>query len=369
MLAIHTYFVLIIATLATGLLVLYKKRFQYWKEINVPSAQAKIPFGALKNPIFEKESFGDLYERIYKEYKAKGCKHVGLFTYLKPVYVPIDLAIVKNILLYNFNHFVDRGFYYNEKEDPLSAHLFSLGGSKWRNLRAKVTPTFTTGKLKSMFPLITEHALQLNDAINQASLRGKAIDAKVMIENYNADIIGSVAFGLDCNSFKNSNSEYRKNATRSLRFTKFESIKFAMFFHNHDFGRFLKYCMTPKEVSEFFLKTISETVRYRETTNYRRSDYMQLLIDLKNNPDPAVSLSLDELAAEAYVFFVGGVETSSTTFTYLMYEVAMDEGIQEKLRVEVNSVLKEYDGQITYESLSKMNYMQQVIDGKIKVFM
>lgn len=39
---------------------------------------------------------------------------------------------------------------------------------------------------------------------------------------------------------------------------------------------------TPKEVSQFFLKAIKDTMDYREKNGIKRNDFLQLVLELKN---------------------------------------------------------------------------------------
>lgn len=69
-----------------------------------------------------------------------------------------------------------------------------------------------------------------------------------------------------------------------------------------------------------------------------------------------------EAAAQAFVFFIAGFETSSTTASHCLYELAVHQEIQEKVREEIKSVLEEY-GQLNYESLNRMTYLHQCVSG------
>lgn len=77
-----------------------------------------------------------------------------------------------------------------------------------------------------------------------------------------------------------------------------------------------------------------------------------------------MALTMNEIAAQAFVFFIAGFETSSSTLSFLMYEMSLHQDIQNKLRKEIRTVLKKYNGQITYEAINEMTYMDKVIDGK-----
>jgi len=121
-------------------------------------------------------------------------------------------------------------------------------------------------------------------------------------------------------------------------------------------------------------------VEYREKNNIVRNDFMQLLIDLKNNikngdngdhgssQHDGKGLTMEEIAAQAFVFFIAGYETSSTTMTYCLFELALNQDVQDKVRQEVNAVLEKYDGKLTYDAIMEMKYMRQVIDETLRKY-
>jgi cytochrome P450 family 6 len=68
------------------------------------------------------------------------------------------------------------------------------------------------------------------------------------------------------------------------------------------------------------------------------------------------------------LYFYLGFETSSSTASFVLYLLSIHEDIQEKLRNEIKNVLTKHNGEISYEAMQEMKYLQMVIDGNSKTF-
>jgi cytochrome P450 family 6 len=75
---------------------------------------------------------------------------------------------------------------------------------------------------------------------------------------------------------------------------------------------------------------------------------------------------VNSLAAQAFVFYLGGFETSSTTITFCLYELSLHQNIQDRLREEIDVVLLKHDGKLTYEGIQEMEYLDKVVSGKTR---
>lgn len=68
------------------------------------------------------------------------------------------------------------------------------------------------------------------------------------------------------------------------------------------------------------------------------------------------------MAAQAFVFFVAGFETSSSNMSYALFELAKNQDVQQKLRMEINDSIGKH-GKLTYEAMMEMPYLDQTITG------
>ncbi|XP_063915591.1 probable cytochrome P450 6a14 [Zophobas morio] len=374
--------VAILVTIIVGIIAYCKWKLSYWDKMGLPTLTPTLPFGNTKDLLLGRKTFGEQFRDLYRTLKQKGYrKHAGVYLGIKPFYVTIDPELIKHIMQKDFQHFVNHGFYINEENDPLTGHLFNLEDAKWRTMRVKLTPTFTSGKIKMMFQTLADCSVGLKDIMDESASNHAPVDIKEILGRFTTDIIGSVAFGLECNSLKDPDAEFRKYGRRVFEVTNMERIKaLIQFAVPHRILDAIKFKTTKPDVEKFFMKVVLDTVNYREKNNLYRKDFMHLLLQLKNRgavtEDEKIkddngkttekALTMNELTAQAFVFFLAGFETSSTTMTFALYELATSPDVQEKLREEINTVLDKHNNKLTYDGLMEMTYMDKVLNETLR---
>lgn len=359
---------LIVTSLVLAIGYLYfsfRRRFQLFKNIGVPYIEPTFPLGNTQDSVFKQKHFAYISQDFYRKLKAGGHDYGGVFLFKAAALLVVDPEFAKTIMVRDFAHFVDRGVFYNKRDDPLSANLFFLEGDEWRRLRNVISPTFTSGKMKQMFHTI----LDIGDGLVQlmhelvSTADGEAaesIDVREYLARFTTDVIGSCGFGVECDSIRNSQSEFREMGKKMFNVTQVQSLKLflAMLLPNE--ARALGVQFNSNEVIEFVTQMVKKTIQYRRDNNIKRNDFMQLMIEL--HKDGSDGLTLDEISAQSFLFFFAGFETTSTTMTYALFELANNQELQDRLRAEI---LAERNGndQLTYEQILKMEYLDMVFCG------
>jgi cytochrome P450 family 6 len=71
----------------------------------------------------------------------------------------------------------------------------------------------------------------------------------------------------------------------------------------------------------------------------------------------------DDFVGQAFQFLAAGFETSGSTMAFALYELALHPEIQNRLRAEIMQVMNKHNGQVTYDSIQEMAYLDIVVSG------
>lgn len=341
---------------------LIRRTYSYWKKLGVVQFPVTFPYGNLKG-VFKDQTFSEFIAECYQEAKKFGASFCGLYLYTHPVLMVIDLDLVKTILVKDFNVFPTRGHYYNEKDDPLSAHMINLDYEPWRQLRLKLSPTFTSNKLKIVFEIIAGEVDRLMEVDREVAETGQ-LEVKTKMNRFTIDLIGATAFGINCNSLKNKDSQFYEmgNKVASSPTSRFRRILKSSFKSLTQKFRLLSH---PKDITDFYMRITRETVEYRESNpQENRQDFMSLLVQLKQ----AGALSIEQISAQCFIFFLAGYETSSNTLSFCLFELSINEEIQEKARQSVQEVYSKHKNSLTFESVNELIYLEQCVSETLRKY-
>lgn len=294
-----------------------RRRFSFFDENGFLHEKPIFPFGNFKGVGTE---FHVVYKvkELYNKFKGKA-PAFGVYIATSPTYVITDLETVKNVLVRDFDNFHNRGLYFNKKDDPISSNLFTIEDGEWRKMRAKLTPTFTSGKMKMMFETVLSIANTMNEQLEKDSESG-VVEMKETLSKFTTDVIGNVAFGLEMNSIQNPDAMFRKMGKKIFQVDANMQIKAFMLSSFKSLGRKLRMKFFPSDVTDFFINSVRETVDYRLNNNVQRNDVMDLLIKLLDDgKGEEGKITFHELAAQCFVFFFAGeLLHNSYQFLYLI---------------------------------------------------
>lgn len=213
--------------------------------------------------------------------------------------------------------------YSNEKIDPLTGNLLFLNGEKWRNLRTRLSPAFTTGKLKAMFSTLVDCGDSLQKYVATFADAQQTIEVRDVFARYATNVIASVAFGIKIDCIVDRESEFRKYGKKIFEMTISNSLRAAISFLSPRLMTLLHIRATNKSVQDFMTSIVKENLEFRERNNIIRKDFFQLLVQLRNtgtiaqndddwnaqiepNKGNGKCLSLDEMTAQSFIFFAAG---------------------------------------------------------------
>ncbi|PZC70874.1 hypothetical protein B5X24_HaOG200062 [Helicoverpa armigera] len=407
----------------------------YWTSRGVFSPPAWPVVGHILSVVMFKEQGGMCFKRIYDTYKDK--RFLGCHQFYQRTLVVRDPELIRRVCVNDFQHFTDRGFFFNKDVDPLAGSVLFLRGNEWKRLRAKISPIFSPNKLRGMFPLIEntaeEFVTRVKDLLSQSNkvttkngtvkpvdqpngvgnessvvdseklvgatqsdkvatkngtikpaeqsnglgIVSSVVDSEKLVGGYTADAIVPCAFGLKSNVMYNEDDPFAVALHAFYEMSLFNIFEKTMRQFWPAFVLFFRMRIIPKKTHDFFYNIVTSVLRAREEgVQEKRGDFIDMVMALRNDEtnnnckkdQEDVEITDMVISANAFIIFLGGFETTSSTLAFLFLELAANQEVQEKLRSEIREVLARHDGRISYELLQELGYMEMVIQETLRLY-
>ncbi|GBP59927.1 Cytochrome P450 6B2 [Eumeta japonica] len=358
------------------------KDYDYWEKRGVPHEKPLPFFGNAFRVFTQKVSPSQGGVEIYRKYPNE--RFFGSFFGTMKVLTILDPELIKTILVTDFVYFHKRGLNPHETViEPMLKNLFFADGDLWRLLRQRMTPAFTTGKLKAMFPLIVERAVKVQDFADNAAKSGTAVDVRDLMARYTTDFIGACGFGINIDSLEDDESNFRKLGKRIFNFTYRDA--FVLMLKEVFPNTFKNLNFLVSEIETTTMHLVQTVMKQRNYKPSSRNDVIDLLLALKEKgnlvgdsidkfkPDGTpiqTEIELDDalMAAQVFVFFAAGFETSSSATSYTLHQLAFHPLEQKKVQDEIDEVLSIYNNKLCYDAIKEMKYLEMAFLESMRLF-
>uniref|UniRef100_A0A3B3CHX4 Cytochrome P450 3A n=1 Tax=Oryzias melastigma TaxID=30732 RepID=A0A3B3CHX4_ORYME len=246
----------------------------------------------------------------------------------QPVLCVTDPATIKAVLVKEcYSLFTNRRNF--RLNGPLYDAVSIAEDDQWRRIRSVLSPSFTSGRLKEMFDIMKHHSANLVSSMKKKADKDEPLELKEYFGPYSMDVVTSTAFSVDIDSLNNPSDPFVTNIKKMLKFDFLNPLLLAV-------G---KYIASKVKIKSFKLEKIYY-LQYHNYMHESRIDFLQLMIDSqKNNQNGQLDkgLSDHEILSQSMIFIFAGYETTSSSLTFLAYNLATNPEVMKKLQKEIDA--------------------------------
>ncbi|CAB0032964.1 unnamed protein product [Trichogramma brassicae] len=345
---------------AFGLVYYYfKKSLTYFDKWGIPYRPGWPFLGNMAEMLVGKRMFAQVYEDIYKEFPD--AKYVGLFEFFKTSILVRDPELIKTLSIKNFESFGNRVPFIQASVDPVfGRNLFNLQGEHWKSRRTVLTPTFSSLKLKTMFTLLTDCVEKFMQGVSKRPAESNiGVDIKDLFSKFSNDTMASCFFGFVVDTMKEPDNEFYNRAKHACNLDGYRTLPKLM--------HFLRIKIIDKETEDFCHNIIKSVITERLDKNIRRQDAIQIMLDALGDEAKKETMDYDHITANTFSFVFAGFDTNSAQLGILAHNLALNPDVQKKLQDEIDQVLKEHNGKITYDIIQAMPYLDATLQESLRI--
>ncbi|BES94660.1 cytochrome P450 [Nesidiocoris tenuis] len=304
----------------------------------------------------------------------------GIHVFSKPGLLIRDPELINNICVRDFDHFTSNSLGSNQEYDSMGGNLLFLHGSQWKEVRSKLSPFFTPAKVKHMLSNVEKSISKATKVLDESSRTGDPCDLGVLLGQITNDVITQSLFGIESDVFEEKS--FFKNLA-ALFFSTKATMMFSLRNVSQTLFKYLRLQSFDLDSFLFLKKIMKEIVEQRREKNMKGADFVQGIIEIMENhklegnqeelkyyPDGTrvPKFTFDEMFLQAFIIFMGGVESSATTMTWLFYELVQNQESQDRCRDEILAVVKKNKRSVTLDDINDVPYNLAAINEAVRMY-
>ncbi|KAJ3645263.1 hypothetical protein Zmor_022932 [Zophobas morio] len=382
----------IILGIILGALIYYSliKPTSFWEERGVTHEPSWPIIGNMAPFVLRKQHFSGVTTALYNKFPNH--RYIGYHQFTTPALLIRDLELIKQIGVKDFDNFHDHMSFATNDIDPLlSKSLINLLGDQWKQMRATLSPAFTSSKMRTMFHLMAECAENFTHHFKNKEQVD--VEMKDLFSRFANDVIATIAFGIQVNSVEDPKHEFYVMGNKITQFDAKQVLKIFLFQTVPKLAKMLNITMLRQDVASFFRSLIMNNIDKRVKEKIVRPDLIQLLLEAQKGKlkhehtvddvkegfatveeshigrnTKQMVLTDEHIVAQALLFFFAGFETVSNASSLMAHELAVNPDVQKKLQEEIDDVRQQYGEKVPYEALLSMKYLDQVVSETLRLW-
>ncbi|KAK7168062.1 hypothetical protein R3I94_002190 [Phoxinus phoxinus] len=300
----------------------------------------------------------------------------GIYDGRLPILMVTDLEIIKTVMVKEcYSIFTNRRIRKTDLAGPFGDGIIMVRDEQWKRIRSSLSPYFTSGRLKEMFPIAVTHAERFIKNMQKRD-HEQPVKIKEVVAPYSLDVVASSSFSVDIDSINNPDDPFVTNIKKFVQFNVFNPL-FLLILMFPSFAILLSklgISLLSRSSMDFFYSALRKIKDERKESD-GRVDFLKLMIQSQISDDQAKDTTSDqpvkgltdhEILSQSLVFILGGYETTSTTLTFLLYNLTTNPDCLEKLVGEIDTNFPP-DSPITYDALMKMDYLEMAINESMRL--
>lgn len=384
------YLLLLAISTLIYIAIFFRRRWQLFntfKRIGIPGPKPSLIYG--NYPEVYKHGITQAYLKWLQDYGSI----VGIYLGAKPLVLVKDPEFIKILQVKEYENFSKRDLYIDGgmiPGDTFNTSIIFGDGQKWKTFRNLLTPAFNTSKMKQIVNVWNATVDRFFEHFDKIPNKENGVEVFEPFRQITVDSIMKVAHSLNPGVVGKKDDHFLQSSFKFFQ-PKYRDFVVTLAFLFPEFLRVIKFynyvqdalkdVILHKPSTKFVIEYFYNFLNHRRIDETSKNDVFQRMLDgryedktlgiikdvskLTDEQSKKSEIENHSLVADAGVFLLAGSETTSILLSYMCYELAKDQAVQNKLRQELKDQLGNRN--IRHDDFIELPYLDQVVNETLRI--